>query len=247
MFGEFYAFLQSILPQHALSRLAGWLGNCRWPWIKNILIFLFMLRYRVTLAIAEKTKISDYSSFNEFFTRRLNASARSIASDENIIISPADGVISQIGDITAGKLLQAKGKNYSLTELLTRADLAVHFERGRFATIYLNPSDYHRVHMPFSGKLLEMIYVPGTLFSVNPATTESVSRLFARNERIVILFETSFGYMAVIMVGSMLVGSMQTVWAGKISPRSRKTIQKIRCGCRRRTRKISPAWRHSGL
>ncbi|MEK6731215.1 MAG: archaetidylserine decarboxylase [Pseudomonadota bacterium] len=227
MFDKFYTFLQSLLPQHTLSRLAGLVGNCRWFWLKNSLIFLFMLRYRVDLAIAEKTKISDYATFNEFFARRLNASARPIASDENIIIFPVDGVISQIGDITAGKLLQAKGKNYSLIELLTRVDLAAYFEQGRFATIYINPSDYHRVHMPFSGKLLEMIYVPGTLFSVNSAAVQSVPWLFARNERIVSLFETSFGYMAVIMVGAMLVGGLQTVWTGKIRPHSRKTIQKI--------------------
>lgn len=171
------------------------------------------------MAEAEKSDLSAYISFNEFFTRSLKADARPLSAGENDVICPADGVISQLGHIEHGKIFQAKGKDYSV-EALLGADLALAqaFTGGCFATVYLSPRDYHRVHMPVSGRLRKMIYVPGKLFSVNKITSERVDSLFARNERLVCVFDTENGPMALVLVGAMIVAGIETIWSGHVCP-----------------------------
>jgi phosphatidylserine decarboxylase len=207
--------IQYLAPQHALSAFAGWLSECRWRWFKNWQINHLVKRYHVDLNEAESSNIDDYPTFNSFFTRRLKPGIRPLPQDPTIIVSPADGCISQLGFINQDSLFQAKGFHFSLATLLGHADIAKQFENGRFATIYLSPKDYHRVHMPFNGKLVQTIYIPGKLFSVNQHTAQTVPNLFARNERLVCIFETKLGSMAVILVGAMLVGSINTVWNKK--------------------------------
>ena len=218
MLNELKVWLQYVVPQHGLSRLAGLLMESRIPWLKRFLISVIAKRFHVSLEEAERTDQEDYETFNDFFTRALKPGVRPIGSAT--FVSPADGQISQIGDIHAGTLIQAKGKVFTVKSLLgVDAKQAAQFENGKFTTIYLSPKDYHRVHMPIDGRLTDMIHVPGNLFSVNQSTTEAVDRLFARNERVVCLFDTPIGPVAVIMVGAMIVGSIETVWAGQVAPR----------------------------
>ena len=165
---------------------------------------------------------SSFASFNEFFTRALRSDARSVAKEPREIACPVDGVISEAGKIDGDTLLQAKGRNYTLKELLASRAWAKDFEGGSFATIYLAPFNYHRVHMPLAGRLRETVYVPGRLFSVNAATASLVPRLFARNERVLTWFDTTFGEFALILVGALNVGSIATVWAGDITPAPRR-------------------------
>ncbi len=205
--------LQHIVPQHILSRLAGWIANSRWYWLKTKLINDFIRRYQVDLSIAKLEKVDDYPSFNSFFTRQLKPIYRPIADGSQHIACPVDGCVSQAGKINKHSLFQAKGRSFSLNDLLGgRTELAKHFHDGEFATLYLAPKDYHRVHMPLKGKLIETIYIPGKLFSVNQDTTKAVPKLFSRNERLVCIFETESGPMAVILVGAMLVSGIETVW-----------------------------------
>lgn len=205
--------LQYIAPQHGLSRFAGWLSENRTPWLKNYLIRYFLNRYDVDMKSAVIENPYDYPSFNSFFTRQLKSEARPIAQDAQQVVSPADGAISQIGKINNQTLLQAKGFDFDLKGLLGGSEkLARLFQDGTFATIYLSPKDYHRVHMPLAGKLRETIFIPGKLFSVNQQTANSVPQLFSRNERLVCIFDTEAGPMAVILVGAMIVGSINTVW-----------------------------------
>jgi phosphatidylserine decarboxylase len=174
------------------------------------------------MAEAEQPDCTAYSSFNDFFTRALRTGARPIVSAENSLASPADGAISQLGPIKNGRIFQAKGQDYSLLELVGGdPQVAAHFTGGHFATVYLSPKDYHRVHMPIAGTLKSMIYVPGQLFSVNTVTAENVPRLFSRNERVVCLFDTAAGPMAMVLVGAMIVASIETVWAGLVTPHKR--------------------------
>lgn len=211
--------LQYLIPQHALSRAAGWLANTSIKWIKDPFTRWFVKRYDIDMSEAVETDPCAYSSFNNFFTRALKEGARPIDAEENSIVFPADGAISQLGDIRHGRVFQAKGQDYSLVELLGGdAELAKPFQDGKFATVYLSPKDYHRVHMPLTGTLKTMIHVPGDLFSVNDVTAENVPRLFSRNERAVCLFDTEAGPMAVILVGAMIVASIETVWAGQVAP-----------------------------
>ena len=215
-----FILVQYLLPHHAFSRLVGWLmGRRLW---KNPLIRIFVSRYGVDLAEAERERVEDYNSFNDFFTRRLKAGARPLPDDHKAIINPADGVISQLGAITGDggqQLFQAKGHHYSCQALLGGAEEeAQAFANGFFATVYLSPRDYHRVHMPYTGTLRSMTYVPGSLFSVNPTTTAAIPGLFARNERVVALFDTDIGPMAVVLVGAMIVASIETSWAGQVCP-----------------------------
>jgi phosphatidylserine decarboxylase len=206
---------QYVAPQRALSRLAGWLAECHWIWLKNYLIRYFINRYQVDINLAVLTSIDDYPTFNSFFTRHLKPELRPITQDAQIIISPADGAISQIGQIKQNTLLQAKGFNFSIASLLgSTENQAKQFYDGFFTTIYLAPKDYHRFHMPITGQLRETIFIPGQLFSVNQQTVGAVANLFARNERLVCIFDTAIGPMAVILVGAMLVGSIETVWGG---------------------------------
>ena len=220
-----FIWLQYLSPQHLLSRLAGWLANNRTPWIKNNFIHLFIRRFGVDMSEAAQTDPELYDNFNAFFTRALKEGARKIEGDDNTIVSPADGAISQIGDILADSILQAKGQHYSASTLLGGdAELAALFQGGKFATIYLSPRDYHRVHMPCDGTLQKMIYVPGDLFSVNHTTAGNVPNLFARNERLVCMFDTPFGPMAMVLVGAMIVAGIETVWSGQVTPLPREII-----------------------
>jgi phosphatidylserine decarboxylase len=210
---------QFLLPHHCLSRFAGWVAHCQQPWIKNRLIKNFIRDYHVDMSLALKEDPNDYKHFNAFFTRALKPEKRVIASEPGAIISPVDACVSELGDIRQGRLIQAKKINYSLQTLLAGSNqLAAQFQQGKFASFYLAPQDYHRVHSPCDAELREMIYVPGRLFSVNTKTTAKLPRLFVRNERVICLFSTPAGPMAVILVGAMLVASISTVWEGVIAP-----------------------------
>ena len=184
-------------------------------WFKNWLVRGFLKLYTVDMTEAAESDPLRYGSFNEFFTRALKADARAIAPDLHAIACPADGVISEAGSIVGDTLLQAKGRGYTLGELLAARPWASRFEGGSFATIYLAPFNYHRVHLPLRGQLKETVYVPGRLFSVNAVTASHVPQLFARNERVLTLFDTAFGEFALILVGALNVGSIATVWSGR--------------------------------
>lgn len=209
---------QHLAPQHGLSRLVGTLAASKNPLVKKAFIKLFHDRYQIDMSLAEIEELSRFSSFNEFFTRALKVDARPVDASPTSIVSPADGAISQLGKIDGDEIFQAKGQNFSLNQLIGDAVLAQHFVGGEFATVYLSPRDYHRVHMPFAGRLTDTIYVPGKLFSVNTVTAENVPALFARNERLVCLFDTSVGRMAVVLVGAMIVAGIECVATGKIKP-----------------------------
>jgi phosphatidylserine decarboxylase len=211
-----FIFLQYLLPHHALSRLTGKFAEGRFA--KNLLISLFISRYQVDLSDAENEDPEAFESFNAFFTRALKPAARPINDLPGAIVCPADGAISELGAIEEDRILQAKGRDYTVGQLLSDPELADSFTGGSFATVYLSPRDYHRVHMPTAGKLLRTIYVPGKLFSVNRTTADSVPDLFARNERLVCLFETANGLMGLVLVGAMIVAGIETVWSGQICP-----------------------------
>lgn len=218
--------LQHLVPQHALSRAAGWLAETEVPFIKNTFISWFVNRYNVDMSLAAETNPTAYKNFNAFFTRALKSDARPIDSASNSIVCPADGAISQLGDIVDGRIFQAKGQDYSVDELLGDDGIAAEFAGGTFATVYLSPRDYHRVHMPFAGTLRKTISVPGELFSVNTVTAENVPRLFSRNERLVAIFDTEVGPMAVVLVGAMIVAGIETVWDTPTAPFASRTIVK---------------------
>jgi phosphatidylserine decarboxylase len=220
--GRLFVWLQHVLPQHALSRLVLHATRVRAPWFKNWLIRGFLRLYTIDMAEAVQPDPLRYASFNEFFTRALKPNVRAIAREPREIACPVDGLISEAGKIDRDSLLQAKGRHYTLKELLASCAWAKDFEGGSFATIYLAPFNYHRVHMPLDGRLRETVYVPGRLFSVNAATASLVPRLFARNERVLTWFDTAFGEFALILVGALNVGSIATVWAGDITPAPRR-------------------------
>ena len=215
-------FLQYLLPQHLLSKLMFWFARIENAWIKNTFTRWFVNKHQVNLAEAERDNISDYAHFNDFFTRALKPEARPIS--ESAIISPVDGVVSQAGQIKDSQILQAKGHHFSLSQLLAGESLEK-LENGYFATIYLAPKDYHRIHMPFDGKLVSMRYIPGNLFSVNHKTVNKVNGVFARNERLVCLFDTVFGKVVFVLVGAIFVGSMETSWQGQITPPYGKVVK----------------------
>jgi phosphatidylserine decarboxylase len=218
-----FVFLQYLIPQHALSRLVGWFASSEIDFIKSTFITNFAKKYGINMQEAKEEDLSKYKSFNDFFTRELKDGARPIAEGEGTLVSPADGAVSQLGKIELGRVFQAKGRDFSVTELLGGdSERAATFLNGDFATIYLSPKDYHRVHMPCAGKLLETIYVPGDLFSVNPTTAQGVDGLFARNERLVCMFETEYGPMAMVLVGAMIVAGIETVWSGQVCPLPKK-------------------------
>ncbi len=209
-----------LLPQHALTTFAGWLANCTIPWVKNLLIRYFLWQYPINLKEAKEPNPNNYPSFNAFFTRALKPDSRPLTPKTDHLLCPADGCISQIGDIHQNQLLQAKGHSYSLYDLLgpEHSDAAP-FTQGSFATIYLAPKDYHRVHMPFDANLHKMLYIPGQLFPVNFRSATTTPNLFARNERVVTFYETpEFGKVALVLVGAMIVGSIETIWSGVVSP-----------------------------
>ena len=215
--------LQKILPQHLLSRAAGALAASEVPWVRGPLIRAFARAYGVDLAEADRPDPASYRSFNDFFSRSLKVGVRPVDAAQGSVVSPADGVVSQTGRVERGELLQAKGVRYSFGAL---ADVCAGagFEGGAFATVYLSPSDYHRVHLPLAGRLRRTVAIPGKLFSVNAATETEVEGLFAVNERLVCEFETDYGTMLVVMVGAMIVASIETVWDGPRSPYARRQV-----------------------
>lgn len=214
-----FALVQQLLPTRWLSSLVFRITQIRHPGFKRRLIRLFLRGFEVDLSEAEFEVIDNYDSFNHFFTRALRPGARSLPADPQAFISPVDGTISQLGDIGDGRIVQAKGLCYSVLELLGGdAEAAEAFRNGRFCTIYLAPYDYHRIHMPIGGRLRKWSYVPGRLFSVNAATARALPNLFARNERLNAIFDTDAGPFALTMVGALFVGSLETVWAGRVSP-----------------------------
>jgi phosphatidylserine decarboxylase len=208
---------QYLLPKQALTILAGKLASAKAGGLTTSVIRWFVGRYGVNMAEAANPDIASYPSFNEFFTRPLKADARPLA--EADFLSPVDGAISQFGPIERDQIFQAKGHSYSTTALVGGdRELAAQFQDGSFATLYLSPRDYHRIHMPCDGRLTRMIYVPGELFSVNPTTARGVPGLFARNERVVCVFESACGPFVLTLVGATIVGSMATVWHGQVNP-----------------------------
>ena len=219
MLNDLKLSLQYILPKLWLTRLAGWGASKRAGWLTKLVIDLFVKYYKVDMKEAQKPDTAAYRTFNDFFVRPLRDDVRPLNTDPNVLVMPADGVISQLGAIENDKILQAKGHDYSLEALLAgNYQMADLFRNGSFATTYLSPRDYHRVHMPCNGILRVMIYVPGDLFSVNHLTAQNVPNLFARNERVICLFDTEFGPMAQILVGATIVGSIETVWSGTVTP-----------------------------
>jgi phosphatidylserine decarboxylase len=216
--------LQYIMPKHALSRLVGKLAAAKMGWLTTKVISWFIKAYGINMQEAKLKQSSDFATFNDFFTRELAEGARTI-DDSDDLCYPVDGAISQQGDIVDGQLIQAKGFNYSLTSLLGGdARTSAPFQGGKFSCIYLAPKDYHRIHMPMDATLREMIYVPGELFSVNPLTARNVPDLFARNERVVAIFDTKFGELAMVLVGATIVASIETTWAGTVTPPAGKDI-----------------------
>jgi phosphatidylserine decarboxylase len=225
--GRLFVWLQYLLPQHALSRVVLAATRVRIPWFKNLLTRGFLGLFSVDMGEAAETDPYRYGSFNEFFTRALRAETRPIDADPQRIACPVDGMVSECGEIDHDRLLQAKGREYTLDELLAQQPWARRFEGGSFATVYLAPFNYHRIHMAVRGTLQDTVYVPGRLFSVNSTTARYVPRLFARNERVLTLFDTEFGQFALVMVGALNVGSMATVWAGDITPAARRIVTRI--------------------
>jgi phosphatidylserine decarboxylase len=210
-------FAQYLVLQRAITLYAGFVAGHRWGPITTKLIRRFIRKFGVNMAEAVNSDPTSYKTFNEFFTRALKPEARPFASAA--YVCPVDGAISQFGAIKQDQIFQAKGHHYSTTALVGGdAALAAKFDNGSFATLYLSPRDYHRIHMPCDGVLQRMIYVPGTLYSVNPATARSVPGLFARNERVVCVFETAQGPFVLVLVGATIVGSMATVWHGVVNP-----------------------------
>ena len=209
--------LQYLLPKQALTRFAGWVASRPRAAFTTWLINWFVKKYAVNMAEALNPDTASYATFNDFFTRALKPGARPLA--EADLLCPVDGAISQFGRIEGDQIFQAKGHNYSTLALLSgEQDLAATFQDGHFACLYLSPRDYHRIHMPCDGRLMRMLYVPGALFSVNPVTARGVPGLFARNERLICVFENARGPFVLVLVGATIVGSMATVWHGVVNP-----------------------------
>jgi phosphatidylserine decarboxylase len=211
--------LQYALPKHAISRLIGKLAAAQAGPVTTTLISLFIKQYKINMDEALHSSPTAYKTFNEFFTRPLKAGMRPIDPTQGGFVHPVDGAVSQLGDIVDDGIFQAKGHEYSLQTLLGGCEkTAEPFQSGKFATVYLAPKDYHRIHMPIKGTLSQMVYIPGDLFSVNPLTAQNVPNLFARNERVVAIFETAVGPMAMVLVGATIVASIETIWAGTVTP-----------------------------
>jgi phosphatidylserine decarboxylase len=225
------AMAQHVLPQRSLCRLMYAATRVRTPWWKNGLIRWFVRHYQVDMDACREVDPACYEHFNSFFTRALKPGARPLPSEIDAVACPVDGVLSQAGDIVEGTLIQAKGRTYRLEQLLGESggesggrsgERAALFANGHYATLYLSPRDYHRVHMPLRGQLREMVYVPGRLFSVNAASTQAVRDLFGRNERVITVFDTPAGPMGLILIGALFVASIETIWAGVVTPPPRR-------------------------
>ncbi|MBC7982438.1 MAG: phosphatidylserine decarboxylase, partial [Candidatus Obscuribacterales bacterium] len=231
-----FALLQHLLPKHLLSRVIYALTRSEQVWIRNLVLGIFLRGYRIDMSLAVEKDPYRYPSFNAFFTRALHSTARPIDAAESSLVSPVDGTVSQSGLITHDTIVQAKGRDYSMTELLGGDDVrAAKYLGGSFACIYLAPYNYHRIHMPLTGTVRETIYIPGDLFSVNAATARAVPRVFARNERVVCDFvgtPPSNCDFAMVFVGALHVGSIETTWCGEINPppRPSKSPEALRAG-----------------
>nr|WP_206769215.1 archaetidylserine decarboxylase [Pseudoalteromonas sp. bablab_jr004] len=213
------------MPKHFISRMVGKLAAAKAGGLTTALIKLFIKQYKIDMSEAKYPDPAHYKTFNEFFTRPLKEGIRPLAEESDMIAHPVDGAISQLGDVVDGQIIQAKGHDYSLQALLGgKEEDTAPFLGGKFATIYLAPKDYHRIHMPVDGTLSKMIYVPGDLFSVNPLTAQNVPNLFARNERVVAIFETEIGPLAMVLVGATIVASIETIWAGTVTPPAGKDV-----------------------
>ncbi|WP_171043875.1 MULTISPECIES: archaetidylserine decarboxylase [unclassified Pseudoalteromonas] len=222
---KFKIAMQYAMPKHFISRMVGKLAAAKAGGLTTALIKLFIKQYKIDMSEAKYPDPAHYKTFNEFFTRPLKEGIRPLAEDSDIIAHPVDGAISQLGDVVDGQIIQAKGHDYSLQALLGgKEEDTAPFLGGKFATIYLAPKDYHRIHMPVDGTLSKMIYVPGDLFSVNPLTAQNVPNLFARNERVVAIFETEIGPLAMVLVGATIVASIETIWAGTVTPPAGKDV-----------------------
>jgi phosphatidylserine decarboxylase len=215
------------LPHHGVARVVGWLARLKRPVaFKNAMIRWFIKHYAVRMDEASVSDYTQYKTFNDFFTRTLKPGIRPIAPLQNAIISPVDGFLYEFGKVTGGRLLQAKGRDYSLAALLAGdSALTQVFSNGGYATFYLAPKNYHRIHMPVEGRLCSTTYVPGRLFPVNSLSVNNVDCLFARNERVISIFETPFGKMALIAIGALNVGSIHTVWQGQVAPARKRKIK----------------------
>lgn len=233
--------IQYLLPQHALSRIVHWATRLKLGPLTHFAIRRFVRAFNVNLAEAVRSDAGQYASFNDFFTRSLREEVRPLDSNASVFVSPVDGAISQIGKIDNGQIFQAKGHSYTAAELLGNAEDARRYQHGSFATLYLSPRDYHRIHMPIEGELVSMRHVPGKLFSVNTLTAAQVPGLFARNERVVCEFQTVAGRVAMVMVGAIFVGSIETVWAGEITPPKGDVIRAWHYGGAGRPTRISLA------
>ena len=218
-----FAALQRLVPQHGLSRCLGTFAASENGVVKRLLINAFKSAYRIDMTEFEGDSAADFTSFNDFFTRGLLAGSRPMPDDPGLVVSPADGTVSQAGAIAAGRLMQAKGREYSVAELLGGTDFAAEFANGSFVTIYLAPHNYHRFHAPCSGRLLQSIEIPGRLFSVNGVTERHMARVFARNERLVLRIGASFGDYAMVLVGATIVASIRVAWPGPRSPYRHRT------------------------
>ena len=218
------AGFQYILPQHFLSRIVYALMRSEIKWVKNLLIRFISRIAGINYDEALSSDPADYVSFNAWFTRALKPGARVFDPDPDAFLSPCDGRISETGSLDENRILQAKGRDYSLQDLLANDPECEQLIGGYFSTIYLSPKDYHRIHMPLGGRLQRMIHVPGRLFSVAPYTVRQVPRLFARNERVISVFETDSGPLVMVLVGAMLVSSTETVWAGEVTPTKSKVV-----------------------
>lgn len=217
--------LQYVMPKHLISRLAGKFAAAKCGRVTTKAIEAFIKHYGINMSEAKLKNAEDFTTFNDFFTRELEDGARPIDNNETTLCYPVDGAISQQGDIEDGRLIQAKGFDYSLETLLGGSyNTAMPFQGGKFSCIYLAPKDYHRIHMPMAATLREMIFVPGDLFSVNPLTANNVPNLFSRNERVVAIFDTKSGPLAMVLVGATIVASIETTWAGTITSPRKKGI-----------------------
>lgn len=217
---------QYLIPQHGISLLMGKVAESRNKTLKNSFTNWFVKKYGIDMSLAKEENPEAYATFNDFFTRELKEGVRPIVEGDNRLANPADGKVSQLGNIENGFIFQAKDHLFSAKTLLGGdAELAEPFKDGQFATIYLSPKDYHRVHMPIDGTLTQMLHIPGNLFSVNPLTARNVPNLFARNERVVAMFDTKIGPVAMVLVGATIVGSIETVWHGTVTPPSRDKLK----------------------
>lgn len=219
------ALWQNLIPQHFLTRCVGKLAASKTKWLKNLFIKSFIAYFKVDMSTAIEPNPEQYENFNAFFTRKLRPDVRPVVQRSTDIACPIDGCVSEIGQIKNGQILQAKNQYYSVEGLIGDANLASQLSNGSFTTLYLAPRDYHRIHMPYSGQLKAMTYIPGKLFSVNPKSVIGIKDLFARNERVITVFETDRGPMVLVLVGAMIVGSIATRWEGVVVPASQKKVR----------------------